>query len=216
MMPAGGIVSHCGTPAGDPTASPGSIIMGVDPGMTRTGYGLLEVQAHRLRFIDGGIISTSPRQPLERRLEKVFRNVRETIERYSPHVLVIEELYSHYKHPETVIMMGHVRGVICCAAGLAGLPVIGYSATEVKKMITGSGRASKVQIQRAACHELGLETVLKPADLTDALALGICHARCGRMWGRDGGAGRRRDLQKRRYREAKVGQETSSLPEGAR
>lgn len=148
--------------------------------MTRTGYGVLEVLPRGFRLVDAGIIATSSRQPLEERLEKIFRGIRSLVDEHAPRVLVIEKLYSHYRHPETAILMGHVRGVICCAAAIAGVRVVGYSATDVKKSITGSGRAGKDQVQRAVCHELGLEKALKPADVTDALALGICHVRIGR------------------------------------
>jgi crossover junction endodeoxyribonuclease RuvC len=165
--------------ADDAKACGESIILGVDPGMTRTGYGVLEVLPRGFRLLDAGVIATSSHRPLEERLEKIFRGVCSLIDRHAPRVLVIEKLYSHYRHPETAILMGHVRGVICCAAAIAGIRVVGYSATDVKKSITGSGRAGKDQVQRAVCHELGLEKVLEPADVTDALALSICHVRLG-------------------------------------
>jgi crossover junction endodeoxyribonuclease RuvC len=183
-------------------AGPGSVILGIDPGMSRTGYGVLEVLPQGFHVLDAGVISTSSRQPLEVRLEKIFRSVRAVVAQHSPRVLAIEKVYSHYRHPETAIMMAHVRGVICCVAAMAGIPVVGYSATDVKKSITGSGRASKYQVQHAVCSELGLEEILKPADLTDALALGVCHARVSRVsgerWAREQGEDRRLPSQEAR------------------
>ena len=87
----------------------------------------------------------------------------------------IEELYSHYDRPRTAILMGHARGVLCLAAGQAGIPVVDYSATQVKKMLTGAGRAPKDQMQEAIRRELRLTTLPEPPDVADALAIALCH-----------------------------------------
>jgi len=87
----------------------------------------------------------------------------------------LEELYSHYKRPRTAILMGHARGVIYLAAAQAGVPVSSYSATQVKRILTGSGRASKGQVQRAIQRELRMVSLPEPPDVADALALAICH-----------------------------------------
>jgi crossover junction endodeoxyribonuclease RuvC len=89
--------------------------------------------------------------------------------------MALEELYSHYEHPRTSILMGHARGVICLAAAEAGIEVVPYSATQLKKLLTGSGRASKLQMQRAIRNELRLAELPEPADVADALALALCH-----------------------------------------
>jgi crossover junction endodeoxyribonuclease RuvC len=89
--------------------------------------------------------------------------------------MALEELYSHYKRPRTAILMGHARGVICLAATQAGIPVVSYSATQIKKILTGAGRAPKGQMQRAVQFELGLAQLPDPPDVADALATALCH-----------------------------------------
>jgi crossover junction endodeoxyribonuclease RuvC len=89
--------------------------------------------------------------------------------------MAIEELYSHYERPRTAILMGHARGVICLAAAQANVPVVSYSATQIKRLLTGNGRAPKSQMQRAICHEFGLASPPEPPDVADAMALALCH-----------------------------------------
>ena len=89
--------------------------------------------------------------------------------------MALEELYSHYERPRTSILMGHARGVICLAATRAGIPVISYSATRIKKTLTGNGRATKPQMQRAVTRELALTATPEPHDVADALAAALCH-----------------------------------------
>ena len=89
--------------------------------------------------------------------------------------MAIEQLYSHYKHPRTAILMGHARGVICLAAAEADVAVVSYSATQIKKVLTGNGRAPKIQMQRAIQRELALAAVPEPPDVADALAVALCH-----------------------------------------
>ena len=91
-------------------------------------------------------------------------------------VMVIEELYSHYKHPATAILMGHARGVLLLCAAQAEVPVVNYSATRIKKALTGNGRAGKMQVQKAVQHALKLSEIPEPPDVADALALALCHA----------------------------------------
>src|SRR5262249_4304003 len=99
----------------------------------------------------------------------------EVIEQFRPDVVAVEQLYAHYNHPRTAILMAHARGVIFLAAGLRGLPVVSYSATRIKKTITGNGHASKDQEQRTIQRELGLDKLPEPADVADALAAALCH-----------------------------------------
>ncbi len=150
-------------------------ILGIDPGLNTTGYGVLETAGGRVALCEAGIVRGGDRGDIGARLVKLHRGVIEVIEAFSPGALAIEDLYSHYARPRTAILMGHARGVICLAAAEAGIPIYHYSATQVKKILTGSGRASKGQIQRAIQHELGLATFPEPADVADALAIAICH-----------------------------------------
>ena len=94
---------------------------------------------------------------------------------YSTYAMALEELYSHYERPRTAILMGHARGVICLAAAAAKIPVLSYSATQVKRLLTGNGRAPKSQMQRAICHEFGLSAPPEPPDVADAMAIALCH-----------------------------------------
>jgi crossover junction endodeoxyribonuclease RuvC len=105
--------------------------------------------------------------------------VTDVLTSFAPTVLAIEELYSHYERPRTAILMGHARGVICLAAAEAGVPVRHYAATQVKKTLTGSGRAPKAQVQLAICREFGLAKAPEPHDVADALAIALCHVHHG-------------------------------------
>ena len=89
--------------------------------------------------------------------------------------MALEELYSHYDRPRTAILMGHARGVICLAAAKADIPVVHYAATQIKRILTGSGRAPKGQVQRAIQRELALSAPPEPPDVADALAAALCH-----------------------------------------
>jgi crossover junction endodeoxyribonuclease RuvC len=150
-------------------------ILGVDPGLNVTGYGVVEVAAARLRVCEAGVVRGRARGSLALRLAEIHQGVAEVIAALKPGVMALEELYSHYARPRTAILMGHARGVICLAATQAGIPVVHYSATQVKRILTGSGRASKSQVQRAIQRELALAQFPEPPDVADALAIALCH-----------------------------------------
>jgi crossover junction endodeoxyribonuclease RuvC len=109
------------------------------------------------------------------RLAEIHAGVTDVITTFRPTTMAIEELYSHYARPRTAILMGHARGVICLAAAQADIAVVHYSATQVKSILTGSGRASKSQVQRAIHRELRLAQLPEPPDVADALAIALCH-----------------------------------------
>ena len=150
-------------------------ILGIDPGLNITGYGVLEADDGRLRLREAGVIHGKSRGSLTKRLVEIHQGVAEVIASLQPNVMALEELYSHYARPRTAILMGHARGVICLAAAEAGIPVTHYSATQIKRILTGSGRAPKSQVQRAIQHELALAEVPDPPDVADALAAALCH-----------------------------------------
>lgn len=152
-----------------------SRVLGIDPGLNITGYGVLEWTRGQLQIIEAGVIRGKSRGSLTGRLVEIYQGVCEVIAALKPTAMALEELYSHYERPRTSILMGHARGVICLSAALAGVPVSSYSATQVKRILTGAGRASKAQMQRAIQHELRLDRVPEPPDVADALALAICH-----------------------------------------
>lgn len=153
------------------------LILGVDPGINVTGYALVEKRrcSNALKLREGGVIRGKGLGTLPTRIQEIYRNLAEIIEQWRPEAMALEEVYSHYERPKTAIIMGHVRGVICLAAAENGIPVFSYSATTVKKTLTGNGRASKGQMQRAIQLEFRLPTVPEPPDLADALAIAMCH-----------------------------------------
>ena len=152
-----------------------SRILGIDPGLNITGYGVLEWDGGRPRVCEAGVIRGKSRGSLTERLKEIHQGVAEVLAAFTPATMALEQLYSHYKRPRTAILMGHARGVICLAAAEAGVPVVHYSATQVKKILTGAGRADKAQVQRAIQRELGLAQVPEPPDVADALAIALCH-----------------------------------------
>jgi crossover junction endodeoxyribonuclease RuvC len=151
------------------------IILGVDPGLNITGYGLLRAQHGKLEIIEAGVIRSKPKHSLEQRLLSLFDGAVEVVDSFRPNVMALEQLYSHYAHPSTAILMGHARGVLCLAAAKFEVPVTHYRATQIKSVMTGNGRAPKSQVQLAVMNHLRLPNVPDPPDVADALAIGICH-----------------------------------------
>lgn len=126
-------------------------------------------------MLEAGVIRSPNRAPLGTRLAAIHRGVVEVVSSYAPQAMAIEELYSHYERPRTAILMGHARGVICLAASLVDTPIHHYAATHIKKMLTGSGRAPKSQLQFAVCREFGMAKPPEPPDVADAIAVALCH-----------------------------------------
>lgn len=155
--------------------SPSERILGIDPGLNVTGYGVLEATVAGPRLIEAGVVRGTPRAALARRVREIYDGVADVIATLRPTCLAIEELYSHYDRPRTAILMGHARGVICLTATQVNIPVIHYAATQVKKILTGNGRAPKAQMQMAIQRELQLDTPPDPPDVADALAVALCH-----------------------------------------
>lgn len=151
-------------------------ILGIDPGLGITGYGLIELSGRNLKLIEAGVVRSSANHKIEKRLSEIYKKIISLTEDTRPHFAVLEKLYSHYKHPRTSILMGHVRGIIALAIEQQGIELINYPSTRVKKAITGRGHASKQQIQRTVTSLLNLKRVPEPVDVTDALALAVAHA----------------------------------------
>ena len=155
-------------------------ILGIDPGLNTTGYGVIDVSTGKVRLLEAGVVRSCTKG-LVHKVRDIYDGVREVIEIFSPEVMAMEELYTHYDRPTTAILMGHARGCICLAAAQSGIKVVSYGATKVKKILTGSGRATKDQMQRAIKLELGLEQYPEPPDVADAIALALCHLYHGRF-----------------------------------
>jgi crossover junction endodeoxyribonuclease RuvC len=157
---------------------PAHRILGIDPGLRVTGYAVVEKTPQGPRVCEAGVIRTglaTKTKDLAERLLELHSSLEEVIAQFQPRILVVEQLYAHYEHPRTAILMGHARGVILLAAGIHHLPVVSYNATRIKKTVTGNGRASKEQVQRTIQRELGLPNLPEPTDVADALAAALCH-----------------------------------------
>ena len=126
-------------------------VIGIDPGLNLTGYGVIECQGNEIRLLEAGVIRLprSDGNNLAIRLESLFSELREVINDFRPQTMCLEDVYSHADYPRTAILMGHARGVICLAARLARIPVHSFSARRIKQAVTGNGNASKQQVQRS-------------------------------------------------------------------
>lgn len=153
-----------------------AVICGIDPGLGVTGYAVLRVEGDRREVLDAGVCRFDQRLPLAGRLSDIERDISSILIEHHPSLVAVEELYSHYKHPRTAILMGHARGVILMAAARLGIEVRSYAATRVKRFLTGNGRASKAQVQRAIKATLGLDSLPEPPDVADAIAIALCCA----------------------------------------
>ncbi len=164
-------------------------VLGIDPGTRLTGYGCVEPSRGPLAAraggklgrssgpayacVEAGVFRLDIKLPVADRLVELERDLVELLERLRPEVVAVEQLYAHYKHPATAIVMGHARGVMLLAIRRAGLGLIELRASEVKKSATGFGHAPKAQMQRAMQLELGLSEVPNPPDVADALAIAL-------------------------------------------
>lgn len=151
-------------------------ILGIDPGLHTTGYGIIEGDGLKVGLIEAGYIRTNPKNDLESRLGHIHKALDRIIKKFNPEALILEKLYAHWRHPATAYKLGHARGIICLAARQNGLEVNEYAATRIKKAIVGNGHASKIQMQRMVQSQLGLASLPEPADVADALALAIGHS----------------------------------------
>jgi len=151
-------------------------ILGIDPALAVTGYGIIDLKKNRLFLLEAGIVKTSARQALPQRLDKIYQVIAKLILDNKPDVIVLEKLYVHYRHPTTAYLLGQARGVICFTCAKDNIPLVEYAATRVKKAMVGNGLASKYQVQRMVANILNLNNLPKYTDVTDALALAIAHS----------------------------------------
>ena len=150
-------------------------ILGIDPGLNITGYGILSGASRDPKLEEAGVVRGGSGGALPPRLNKIHLGLEDVIKTFRPTAIAIEQLYSHYQRPRTSILMGHARGVICLVAAQNEVPVFDYASTKVKKLLTGNGRAPKLQMQQAIQRELSLSKLPEPADVADALAIALCH-----------------------------------------
>lgn len=151
-------------------------ILGIDPALSITGYGVIDFNRNKIVLLEAGIIQTTVKDPVAERLLKIYQGVESIITDTKPQVMVLEKLFAHYHHPVTAYLLGQARGVICLVSAEAKIPLVEYAATRIKKAIVGQGLASKYQVQRMVVSMLGLKELPKYTDVTDALALAIAHS----------------------------------------
>ena len=172
-----GRTTGAGPPGHAADAPPGRLIA-VDPGLQRTGFAVIQpTRDGTPRLIEAGVVRLSRTATLAERLVELEQNLAELIQTHRPATLACEELYAHYKHPRTAILMGHARGVVLALAARCELQILPVAATHAKKWITGRGHASKEQVQRAVASTLGLAEVPEPHDVADAIAIALAAVR---------------------------------------
>ena len=151
-------------------------ILGIDPGLQVCGYACMEASIEGEKLIEAGILRTPNDLSLAERLNRIAADISEIIDNFRPDIVAVEELYSHYAHPKTAILMGHARGVILQKCAQSSIEVKSFNATRIKKSITGNGRASKEQVQRTIQTILMLSELPEPNDVADAIAAALCCA----------------------------------------
>lgn len=146
-------------------------VLGIDPGLHLTGYALVEIRGLRRQLVEAGVVRLNAKASLSQRLDELYTQVSELIVDLKAEHVGVEQLYAHYKHPRTAILMGHARGVILLAAAQRRLSMTDLPSTLVKKTVTGHGHASKGQIQRAVAALCGLAKPPSPPDVADAISI---------------------------------------------
>ncbi len=151
------------------------VILGIDPGLSATGFGVVERRAGRVRLLGFGEIETSPRDPLSSRIDKIYGEVKELIDRYRPDLVVLEELFFN-TNARSAMAVGQARGGILLASAHRGVGVEEYTPLQVKQSLVGHGRADKKQVKYMVRAILSMQEDIASSHASDALALAICHA----------------------------------------
>lgn len=152
-------------------------ILGIDPGLRRTGFGVIEAHGMRLSYVSSGTIVVPAGEPLAQRLKVILDNLREVVASTRPDVSALEKVFVN-TNPSSTLLLGQARGAALCALADSELLVHEYTALQIKKAVVGNGHAAKEQVQKMVQHLLALDG-LPAADSADALACAICHAHAG-------------------------------------
>ncbi|OWT61765.1 crossover junction endodeoxyribonuclease RuvC [Candidimonas nitroreducens] len=152
-------------------------ILGIDPGLRRTGFGVIEAHGMRLSYVASGTIVVPAGEPLAQRLKVILDNLREVVASTRPDVSALEKVFVN-TNPTSTLLLGQARGAALCALADSELLVHEYTALQIKKAVVGNGHAAKEQVQKMVQHLLALDG-LPAADSADALACAICHAHAG-------------------------------------
>lgn len=151
-----------------------SVILGIDPGLTRCGYGVIDADGNRLAMRTAGVIRTPSDLAVEERLRSVWDELQQLVDTHAPDAIAVERVYAQ-ANVRTVMGTAQVSGLALTLAALRGIPVATYTPTEMKAAVTGNGRADKAQVTTMVQRLLKLPEPVKPADASDALGLAICH-----------------------------------------
>lgn len=155
------------------------VILGVDPGFGITGYGAVEadpLDLRQVRLVEAGVLRSDKDLPFSGRLEEIYRRMMEILEEFKPDSVAVEDIYSVQSFPRSSISIGHVRGVLLLAAAQRGVPVFSYFPRQIKKALVGNGNATKSQIQKMVEMTFDFSGKGCPDDLSDAIAIALCHA----------------------------------------
>jgi crossover junction endodeoxyribonuclease RuvC len=151
------------------------LILGVDPGSRRTGFGVVRTDGRRHELVESGVLASDPRLELAERLRRIHAGLTGVIARLQPDVMAVEDLF-HAKSVRSALVLGHVRGVVLLAGAQAGLPVLAFPPATVKLQVAGHGAAEKSQVAFMVTRILGLTEAAAAGDATDALAVALCQA----------------------------------------
>lgn len=154
------------------------IILGVDPGASVTGYGVVARSGGAVSLLECGVIRTDASMPLPQRLREIYEGVGEVLARHRVNEVAVEGVF-YAKNARTSIILGHARGAILLAATMKDLPVSEYSPAEIKNAVTGTGRATKEQVQFMVQRLLRLKEPPRPNDAADGVAVALCHCQSG-------------------------------------
>lgn len=149
-------------------------ILGVDPGTVVLGYGIIQKNGNTVEALDFGCLKLSSKEQFSQRLKKVYDKISSVIQQYQPDEFAIEDVF-YAENVKVALKMGHARGVAILAAVNHQIPTSEYSPKEIKQSTVGNGAASKTQVQRMIQHLLNLQSLPEPFDVSDALAVALCH-----------------------------------------
>jgi len=151
-------------------------ILGIDPGLIATGYGVVDIRDGGVKILEAGTIEPNVKDPFEQRIFKIHLHMTTIIKTHQPDVVVLEKLYAHYKHPATAAVLGHVRGVICLSVAQEKTKLVEQSVKRIRKALTGNGNATKIQAQEFVKRILNIKSPSFKLDASDALALALGQA----------------------------------------
>ncbi|MEA2088166.1 MAG: crossover junction endodeoxyribonuclease RuvC [Candidatus Caldatribacteriota bacterium] len=150
------------------------IILGIDPGLANTGYGLIQYEKKKIELIDYGCVSTYKKDIFSLRIKKIYYKIKELIEKYNPHEVAIEEIFFN-KNVRSALTVSKVHGMVAITVALMGLELYEYTPLQIKQATVGNGRAEKHQVQSMVKILLNLSEIPQPDHAADALAAAICH-----------------------------------------